>query len=80
MAIIVINTDSIEEKHVAYFTRREGRKIFLHEVVEVKYVRPDYSGATISNLETRRIDEADEMDVRAPTWVLLEAAQRAVRQ
>ncbi len=80
MVHLVINTAHIRQKHVCWFTKRNGSgRIELFEVVNRLYHHPDASEeAVVRVTETVSVDETSVDSEKAATWVLLEACQKAV--
>jgi len=82
--LLVINSESKSEKHVCYYVERDfydSRKLSLYEVLEVTYAHPQApEDANVVNVETRRIGGCRDTEMKGSTWVLLEAAQKAVME
>jgi len=82
MPLIIVSEEPVKQKHICWFTERksgDSRKIRLYEVRECFYRHPDALDiALIQNLEIFFIEEFNELDPAAATWVLLEASQKAI--
>ena len=67
------------EKHISWFVKNESyNSMSLYEVIEVSY---DHPGAiVIPRVETRLVETVKRTSIEASTWVLLEAAEKAVDQ
>lgn len=82
--LLVINSDPKSEKHICYYVERDiydSRRLCLYEVLHVTYAHPQASEyANVVNVETRRIGGGLRTDNRCATWVILEAAQKAVSE
>ena len=82
--VIVINTEPKKETHICFYvtrlaSRRAG-EIQLIEVYEATYAHPQApEDANIQVTETRLVDRANPISYKAATWLLLEAAQKAVQ-
>jgi len=81
MALVIINEESIEQKHICWFTKRESFRIIkLYEVKECYYRHPEAKDyAIIKSIEVFFIDECNALEEKAASWVLMEANQKAIK-
>ena len=78
--LLVFNDNFLSERHVCYYTIDNGSEISLFEVVERKYAHPQApDDAVVPVVEIKRIGSERRNSPMAACWVLLEAAQRAVK-
>jgi len=82
MPLLIINEEPVKEKHICWFTERnssDSRKIRLYEVRECFYRHPQALDiAFVKQLEVFFMDECNELDPKAATWILMEANQKAI--
>lgn len=83
MITAFVNTEEspLRRRGICFYTKvHESDKIRLIEVVEYTYPHPDCEGQTITVTEEELVGERHRYDGAAAAWVLLEAAQKAVRR
>jgi len=72
--------DIVEEKHICFYTRIDGEKIFLMEVYEKILKHPQAKDvAIVSKIDTRTIKDFYRTQLAAAPIVLLEAAQNNMK-
>jgi hypothetical protein len=69
----------IESELLCYYTEDNGDQLILLGVMRNWYRREDTDMVLQEKIETERIASARRVSPEAATWVLLEAANRAIR-